>query len=82
MDYRLISTLDTQPGWKAMSHYINTRIKEIEKDLVNFNGIHSEPGRLRFGQLQGERESLLLLTQIVEDPKRVSHYFESDLPSW
>lgn len=82
MDYRLISTLEGQAGWKALSEYIDRKTKEIEKSLIQFSGIHNEAGRLVFSKLQAEHSTLLELKEIVENPQRVSQYFESDLPNW
>ena len=58
------------------------RIQEIERDILNNFTLHHEASRLNISKLQGEREALKGLLDLVADPKRAAHYFESDLPSW
>ncbi|MBU97612.1 MAG: hypothetical protein CL429_00825 [Acidimicrobiaceae bacterium] len=82
MDYRLINSLESQPGWKALNKFIYMRIQELERDILNTYNLHNEASRMHISKTQGEREALKGLIDLVADPKRIAHYFESDLQNW
>lgn len=82
MDYRLINTLEDQPGWKALNKYIEERQSEIDKSLIDTIGLHNEATRLEFSKIQGEYRALRNIQEIVKNPSSISNYFESDLPRW
>lgn len=75
MDYRLISTLEENPGWKLLRRVILTKIEEHNEFITTFSAMHSEAARNHFANVQGQREALNELLEIVKAPNMVANQY-------